>query len=265
MSTAGTQAWRSTWLVARTIGLEAVRRGEVYAVVGISVVLIALARYIGAADLQGLGKFYREVALQVMNSATALLVVYLAARQLPREFEWRTLHVLLAKPLSRWGFLVGKFAGVVLAGIFCYLLFMLVFLLGHWALGVSLNYALFAQAVYLQILSLSVLTALTLCLSMVLTLPAAITIGALLFLLSQVFLNLMSFLYDHVGPVQQAVLLVLHYLIPQLTLLDLSAKVVHEVWPPLPFLPMVALTAYALAYIGIFLGLTYLLFRRRPL
>jgi ABC-type transport system involved in multi-copper enzyme maturation permease subunit len=227
--------------------------------------VILAARAMTGLDLPGLAKFYREVSLQAMNIATSLTIIYLAARQLPREFEWRTLHVLLAKPMDRFSFVAGKFLGVMLAGAFCYALFMAVFLIGHLATGGELTFLLFAQAVYLQLLGFAVLASLTLFLSMVLSsVQATVTIGALLYLTSQVFLNLMSFIYDYLGPVQQAILLVIHYLIPQLTLFDASAKVVH-VWPALSWLPLAALTGYGLAYTTVFLAATYLLFRRRAL
>lgn len=265
---------RKIGLVSKTIWIEAVRRREIYAIVLISVGLILGARSLNFFGLEGFTKFYREVALRTMNVATSLTVILLAARQLPREFESRTIYPLLAKPLGRWTFLLGKFVGVLLAGIFCYLLFMVVFLSGLLVQKVEFNWVLFGQFVYLQFWSFAILASLTCMLSLLLNVDAAVTVSLIVYLSSQVFLNLMSTLYDYVGAVQQAAIVALHYLIPQLTLFDASAKVVHSatlpggttvLWPSLAPWALFALTIYAAAYSALYLGIAYLLFRRRPL
>jgi len=253
------------WLIARTILLEAVRRQELYVIVLISVALLGGLRFVKFFDIEGLGKFYREVSLKTMNLATALTAILLAARQLPREFKNRTLYPLLAKPVSRLDFLLGKFFGVMLAAGFCYGLFMLVFLAGSLTLRAKMNYPLFVQAVYLQAWSIAVLVAMTFVLSLLFNTDAAITLSAILCLSSQVLMTLMSYLYDYVGRAQQWGLLALHFLVPQLTLFDLSAKIVHEIWPPIPAWAVWRLTLYGAGYTAVFLALAYLLFRRRPI
>ena len=110
---------RNSLLISRTVLVEAVRRKEIYAIVLISLMLIAATMTVNFFKLEGLAKFYRETGLQIMSIATALSVIVLAARQLPREFESRTIYPLLAKPVSRFQFLMGKILGVLLAAAFC--------------------------------------------------------------------------------------------------------------------------------------------------
>ncbi len=265
---------RNTWLIARTIWIEAIRRREIYATVLIALALIVATRLLRFFEVEGLWKFYREISLRVMNLATSLTVILLAARQLPREFERRTLYPLLARPLGRWNFLLGKFLGVMAAAAFCYGLFMAIFLVGQATTGTALNAALFVQFVYLQFWNFAVLAALAFLLSLIFNVDAAMTIALVLYIFSQVFLNLMSFLYDGLGALQQRLLLLLHYVIPQLTLFDASGKVVHSMigpggeallWPSLAGWAIGQLTVYGLLYTGLYLGAAYALFRRRPL
>lgn len=267
-------ALRNIALVARTIWIEAFRRKEIYAIVLISVGLILGSRSISFFGLEGFSKFYREVALRTMNVATSLTVILLAARQLPREFENQTIYPLLAKPIGRWNFLLGKFAGVQIAGTFCYGLFMIVFVSGIVFQRVEFNWLLFGQFVYLQILSFAVLASLACMLSLLVNVDAAVTLSIVLYLCSQIFMNLMSTAYDYVGAVQKGAIIALHYLVPQMTLFDASAKVIHSMtlddgttvlWPALAPWSLIAMTAYALVYTSVFLGLAYILFRRRPL
>jgi len=256
---------RNLWLVARTIGIEAIRRKEIYAIVLVSLVLIAGLRLVKVFDVEGLGKFYREISLKVMNVATALTVILLAARQLPREFQNRTLYPLMAKPVRRDNFLLGKFLGVMIAATLCYALFMVVFLVGSLTIKSPVNTGLFLQFVYLQFWNFAVLGGLAFLLSLLLNIDAAITICILLYVFSQVLMTLMSYIYDYITPWQQTFLLGLHFIVPQLSLFDLSAKVVHGIWPPVAAWAFGALTAYGAVYTILYLSGSYLLFRRRAL
>lgn len=256
---------RNLWLVAKTIAIEAVRRKEIYAIVLVSLVLIGGLRMVKFFDLEGLGKFYREISLKLMNVATALTVILLAARQLPREFQNRTLYPLLAKPIGRNNFLLGKFLGVMFAAAFCYGLFMIVFLIGSMTIKLPINNELFLQFIYLQFWNFAVLGGMAFMLSLLLNIDAAITISILLYLSSHVLMTLMSYIYDYLDLWQQTLILGLHFIVPQLTLFDLSAKVVHEVWPPIASWAIWVLTGYAAVYTILYLSASCLLFRRRAL
>jgi ABC-type transport system involved in multi-copper enzyme maturation permease subunit len=254
------------WLVARSVLLEALRRREIYAIVLVATLLIAALMTVDFFQLEGLTKFYREVALSIMSTATGLTVIVLAARQLPREFETRTIYPLLAKPIGRLPFLLGKLLGTMLAAAFCFALFMGVYILGTLYLRGDIPWGLFVQYVYLQFLLLLVLATLGFWLSMLLNLDAAITIGAIFFLFASQFTTMTSYIYDYTSPLGQKAILALTYAIPQLTLLDLSEKAVHaQFWDPLSLRTMVELTFYGLFYATIYFGLAMAWFRRRPL
>jgi hypothetical protein len=103
-------------------------------------------------------------------------------------------------------------------------------------------------------------------LSMVLNLDAAITIGALFYALAAMITSVSTFIYDMVSAWQQTVLLVLTYVIPQLTLFDLSEKATHaSAWEPLGWSTMGMLTIYGMIYVVSFFSLGVLSFYRRPL
>lgn len=257
---------KSVWLIARSVLTEAIRRKEIYAIILASMLLIGAVMTVDFFQLQGLTKFYREIALKVMSFATALTVIVLAARQLPREFETRTIYPLLAKPISRLSFLAGKLLGVMLAASFCFALFMAIYVCGALYLGNRIPIALFAQYIYLQMLMMLILAALSFWLSMVAHLDAAITIGFIFYAASSVLTTAISFLYDYVSAVGKVALVVLNFIVPQLTLFDLSSKAVHaETWGPIGLTPMVVLTAYGLFFAAVYFALALLTFRRRAL
>ncbi|MCX7625191.1 MAG: ABC transporter permease subunit [Candidatus Sumerlaeaceae bacterium] len=257
---------RAIWLIARSVLLEAVRRKEIYAIVLISCLIIAGIMSIDFFGLRGLTKFYCEVSLQVMSTAAALTTIALAARQLPREFEARTIYPLLAKPVSRMSFILGKLLGVMLAAAFCFALFMAIYIGGTIYMGGRISPLLILQYVYLQLLGLLILATLAFCLSLWLNFDAAMTIGAVLYFAASIIMTSISYLYDFVGSVGKLVLKASLYGLPQLRLVDLSEKVVHsDVWSPIPAWAIAALTCYAFVYSGLYLALAYISFRRKPL
>ena len=271
---------RASWLIAKSVLIEAVRRKEIYTIVSVAVGVILFTGTIHFFGFGNLSKFYREVSLKIMNVATALAVIILAARQLPREFESRTIYPLLAQPIGRFSFLFGKFLGVFLAGCFCYSIFISIFLVGMKYLGATLNWSLFAQAVYFQLLGLGVVASIAFMLSLLLNVDAAITVSVLLFGLGGALTSAIDYIYDSFSrlgvfsvpwfgrelstSVGGLFIRLLNYSIPQFSLFDMSAKVVHgTTWKPVASWVVWELTLYAAVFMVVFLGLSHQLFRRR--
>ena len=246
---------RTIQLIARTVLLEAIRRKEVYVVVIGSLLLIGAVMTVDFFGLEGVSKFYREVALKVMGVATGLTVIFLGARQLPREFETRTIYTLLAKPVSRLEFLAGKLAGVMLSAMFCFALFMAAYVIGAIYIGSEIPWGLFLQYIYLQMIQMLILATLSFWLSMILNLDAAISISVLFYFLAATLVSMTTYLYYVVDPISRIILTALVWGIPQLSLFDLSEKAVHaSAWSPLSFSLMATLTIYGLFYaVGLFL------------
>jgi ABC-type transport system involved in multi-copper enzyme maturation permease subunit len=258
---------RAVGLIAHSVLIEAVRRREVYAIVLITLLLIAGVMAVDFFKIEGLSKFYREIALQAMSHATALTVILLAARQLPREFESRTIYPLLSKPVSRTAFLFGKVVGVLGAALFTMGLFLLVFIGGSFYLGTPLPWMLLLQHIILQMQMFLILTSMCIWLSMVVNVDAAITMGALFYFTSAIMSRSISFLYDYTETAYERIgLVILHWILPHVSLFDLSEKITHsEAWGPVGWWAIGLLTVYAGAFSILFLGAGLWCFRRRAL
>ena len=252
--------------IARSVLLEAVRRKDIYVIVALCCGLIGLVLTVDFFGTTGLVKFYREIALKLMGVATTVAVLLLATRQLPREFELRTIYPLLARPVGRFAFLLGKGLGVCCAAAFCLALFMLLFVAGSHILGGTIHWSLLFQHLYLQMLQAAVLTAGCFLLSLALNYDAALAIGFLLAFASGLIGSASLTLYELTTVAGRVLIYMLTYALPQLILFDLSEKAVHsDIWPPLTAGTMLALTLYAVVYTGLFTTGAYALFRRRPL
>ena len=255
---------RKIWLIARTILIEAIRRKDIYVVALISAVIIAIVGVFRFFGIEGLHKFFREVSLTIMKWATAFIVILLAARQLPREFESRTIYPLLAKPLTRLHFLVGKLVGTLLAAAIAYMIFMAFFFIGQWQIGVPLVWPTFLQMIYLHFLTLAIVCALTLMLSTLMTHSATLVVAFLFFVFSERITEFIRLYYKNADDWMRHVLWVLNYVVPQLALTDLTDKVVHD-WGPVPAWVLVFWTVDAVIFVSVFFAISFLKFRKREI
>jgi hypothetical protein len=114
-----------------------------------------------------------------------------------------------------------------------------------------------------------ILAALSFMLSLVFNIDASITVGILIFILGKAWSSTIAYVYDSVAgsvPFGDLIMQGLNYVIPQLTLLDLTEKAVHEdAWGPISAQAIGMLTVYAAIYVFAFLAVSHFLFRRRPL
>lgn len=258
--------FRAIGVIARSVALEAIRRKEIHLLAVACLVLIGFTLSLDFFGLGGLVKFYREIALRLMGTFTAIAVILLAVRQLPREFEQRTIYPLLARPLPRGVFILGKAGGVLWVAITCQFVFTGIYIVGMRHLGGEIAWGLLGQHVYLQFLQMGLLTSAAFLLSLCASADAATTLVLLLYFAASVISHMALSLYELTQTVGRLLLHLLIYVLPQFVLFDLSGKVLHsEMWSPLSLSVMGLLTAYAFAYSFLYGWGAYLLFRRRPL
>jgi ABC-type transport system involved in multi-copper enzyme maturation permease subunit len=243
--------------------LEAVRRKDIYVMLILCAIIIVVTGIFNVFGVPELRKFMVDVSLSIINIFTIIITVLISARQMPYELERRTLYPMLAKPVGRAQFLLGKFLGVMEMATVALLMFFLVGSFFFIGFGISLN-EVFLQFVYLRWLSLFVVASMTLLLSLVLTHAANVTISLLICMGAATFTRTIVIVHDSVGPWQQKALTAAYWLFPHLDLFDLSKRVIHG-WPSAPAWALAYITVYALIYTTIFLGLACLRFRRQPL
>ena len=143
---------------------------------------------------------------------------------------------------------------------------MAVFVAGSLYLGSQLHFGLLAQFICLQMMQMLILASLCFWLSLVLNLDAAITIGVIFYAMSASITTATSYLYDTATQAGKAGLIALTYILPQLTLFDLSGKCVHaEAWGPIPAGVLLKVMAYGFFYVALYVGCALFVFRRKPL
>jgi ABC-type transport system involved in multi-copper enzyme maturation permease subunit len=254
---------KNIFAVAGIVIKELYRRKDFYVLFILTALICLVMASVNIFNDDKIVRYLKELCLLLIWISLLVIAVTTAARQIPAERENRTLLPLLAKPLTRWQLILGKFFGCWFAcglALICFYLFFGALAAGrehHWPL---LSYC---QAATLQWFMLGVVVALTLLGSLVFAAPSSnatiifvIAAGILLVgrNLNQVALSLPA--------PSQTIMYSIYYAIPHFELFDVRDLIVHD-WPPIPWIFFSLAILYALAYTAFFLLATCLVFHRK--
>jgi ABC-type transport system involved in multi-copper enzyme maturation permease subunit len=101
-----------TWAVAANTFREAIRERILYNLVVFAIVMTLAGLLLGQLSIRQDEKIVKDVGLAAMDLFGNLIAVFIGTGLVSKEIERRSLYPLLAKPLTRDEFLVGKFAGL---------------------------------------------------------------------------------------------------------------------------------------------------------
>jgi hypothetical protein len=93
---------------------ELVRLKVFYFLLIFALLLIGNSVFMARLSFQQEFQVLKDVSLGAMSIFTSLLAIVATAQLLPRDLEDRTIYTILAKPVPRYEYLIGKLAGVLL-------------------------------------------------------------------------------------------------------------------------------------------------------
>ena len=98
-------------IIAGNTLTEATRQKVFIIILLIGLVFIALAVFLAQFSFEEQLKFIKDTCLGVISVISTLIAITGTAQLLPNEVEHRTIYTILAKPVRRIEFLLGKFLG----------------------------------------------------------------------------------------------------------------------------------------------------------
>lgn len=249
--------------VAGVVLKEMLRRKDFYVLFIITVLISTIMLSVNIFNDDKIIRYLKELCLLLIWISTLVMTITTAARQIPAERESRTLFPLLAKPITRWQVLVGKFLGCWLAAGAALLLFYLFFGVLTFSRERTLPLVNYIQAVGLHWMLLGVLTALTLLGSLVFTAPSSnITIcfvAAAGILMLGRHLNKIALQMQEPG---RSITYAIYYLIPHLELFDVRDLIIHN-WPAIAWGPWSLALLYGMFFSALFLWVGCWVFERK--
>jgi ABC-type transport system involved in multi-copper enzyme maturation permease subunit len=249
------------WAVAANTFRETVRERVLYNLVFFAIIMTAAGLLMRQLSIRQDEKIIKDIGLAAMEIFGTLIAIFIGVGLVAKEIERRSLHPLLAKPLNRDEFFLGKFAGLG----FTLLVNVLVMAAGLaatlFATGRRVDPNL-VKAVYPIYLGLLLVVALALLFSTLSSsaLAAVFTVGMVVAgRFSDVVRNMRE-----VAPGAPAWLVrCLYYALPNFRNFDFKDRVAYG--DPVPLAALGAVTAYAAVYIAVVLLLGLSAFRSREL
>jgi ABC-type transport system involved in multi-copper enzyme maturation permease subunit len=255
----------SAAVVAWNTFREAVRDRVLYNLVFFALLMIAAAILVGEISLGIDREVIVTLGLTAISLIGLLMAVFIGVGLVSKEMDKRTLYAVLAKPVRRWEFLLGKFLGLLLtltvntaamaAGLFVALLYV--------KRSLAASDAVVLVAVYFILLKLALVVALALLFSCYTTPLLAILFTAGLYIAGLFVGAMRNVRSDLMAPALRTFLGWLSYLLPNFSNFDVMASAAHD--RAIPAMLALQNTAYAILYCGIVLAVASAVFSRRNL
>ena len=249
------------WAVAANTFRETVRERVLYNLVFFALIMTLCGLLMGQLSIRQDEKILKDIGLAAMEMFGTLIAIFIGVGLVAKEIERRSLHALLAKPLSRDEFFLGKFTGLGFTLLVNVVLMSAGLALTLLATGRRADPQLLF-AIYPIYLGLLLVVALAVLFSTLTStvLAAVFTVGMVIAgRYSDVIRNM-----QEVRPDAPSWLLsFLYYALPNFRSFDFKDRVTHG--DPVSWAAMGWVTAYAAAYIGIVLIVGLFAFRSREL
>jgi ABC-type transport system involved in multi-copper enzyme maturation permease subunit len=239
---------------------EAVRRKVQVNLLLFALLLVIVSLVLSQLTIGEMHRIAADLGLTAMEAMGSLIAVFLGASLVAGDIERRILYPVIAKPLSRAEYLLGRYLGLAatlllnLAAMGVTLAVMLVLASGSWrALDAALLSALAMMAVqFLVVAAIAVLFSAVTTTTLAAIFALALTIAGRLS-------NDLRTLWEGPGAKLGQVL---WYVLPNLSALSLNEAVIYHAPPPASAWLAVV---YALLYAGAALALAAAVFERRDL
>ena len=256
---------RRAAVVALNTFREAVRDRVLYNLVFFALLMIAAAIAVGQISIGIEQIVIVSLGLSAISVIGLLISVFLGVALVSKEMDKRTLHALLAKPVRRWEFLLGKFGGLVLTLTVNTAAMALGLLLAMLYVKHSLERsdATVLVAVYFILLKLALIVALALLFSCFTTPLLAILFTAGLYTVGLYVQELRNLPLELLSPAMTAFTKWLSYLLPNFENFNVMAMAAHG--RAVPGTLILQNTLYTVVYCTIVLAIASVVFSRRNL
>lgn len=260
-------------LIAVNVFRESVRDKVLYNLVFFAVLMISASYLLGQLTAGQDVKIIKDLGLAATSLFGLFIAVFIGIGLVSKEVERRSVYGLLAKPVRRHQFIVGKYLGLVLTlavniAVMALALYVVLAYMSWVEIEAykaaweapALDPALL-KAVSLIFVELCLITAVALFFSTFSSpiLSAVLTFGV--YIVGHFNTDLKNFERVVDSPVAAAMARGAYYVLPNLAPFDIKADVVHG--QPVPWMYMLLTTGYGLVYITMLVLAAMLIFSRR--
>jgi Cu-processing system permease protein len=256
---------RRAGIVALNTFREAVRDRVLYSLVFFGLLMIAAAILVGQISIGIENTVIVTLGLSAISMIGLLIAIFIGVALVSKEMDKCTLYALLAKPVRRWEFLLGKFGGLVLTlavNTAAMALGLLVVML-YMKHSLQRSDTAVLVAVYFILLKLALVVALALLFSCFTTPLLAILFTVGLYIVGLYVQELRDLPFEVMSPAMSSFTKSLSYLLPNFENFNVMAMAAHG--RAVPGALIVQNTLYTAIYCTIVLTAAAAVFSRRNL
>lgn len=246
--------------IALTTFREAVRDRILYTILAFAFLLIGASVILATLSIGQEAKIVKDLGLASSSLFGTFIAIFLGIGLVSKEIERRTLYAIVAKPIYRFQFLLGKYIGLVLTllvtvGVMALLVFALAWTVdGRWTPGLLLASAL-------DFLALMIVTAVAILFSTFSTPTLSAMFTLAVFVIGRLSGDLRSFAEQFAGPGLRQALEGMYLILPDLSRFQIGPHIVYGL--PIASTEVLMAAAYGLAYILVLLLVAIGIFERR--
>lgn len=263
------------WPIALITFKEGIRNRAIYGISLFALLLLIANLLVSGMMFQSAGKAAVDMALSAVSLSGLLLVLFVGINLIAKDLDRRTIYMVLARPISRAQYIVGKFFGLVLLiaaamavlSIFACLSLIMVkaanpgyFDRFSWPL-------VFLGLVFIgfMLILLSAISFLFASFSSTSFITLALTIIS--YIIGQSLVHIKALVEAphasgiEVSALTAALVRTAYYVFPNLSFFDIKLQVAHGLSIPLPYIFWTV--AYGIFYTALVIGLAAFIFRKK--
>lgn len=248
--------------VAHTVWLEVIRKKDVYVLLILLATLLLLLVSLNIFGLGGLVRYVQDVGLLMVWILGWILAVSVSSRQLPQEETRGTIYPLLAKPITRFELVVGKWLGSWTIVSTAALLFYGVVIAVTLVKGGGFDPVALFQGYLLHCVNLGIIAAIAVTFSTRMNQDAAASLSYVVTAASFLVIPRVPELMAEASKFSSGMLMFLYNVLPHFEVFDMRKRIVHDYGPAAWDTFFLALV-YGGVLISLFILIGWLVYREK--
>jgi ABC-type transport system involved in multi-copper enzyme maturation permease subunit len=239
---------------------ENLRDKILYNLVFFGLMLIGSSILLGSLTIGEQDKITKDLGLASINAFGVLIAIFVGIGLVSREIEKRTIYSIIAKPIPRYQFLLGRYSGLALTLFVNTAIMTVGFVLVLLLASVSLNMGLM-KAIGLIFLELLLITAVAIMFSTFTTPTLSATFSLAIYVIGHLTGDLKALGDRLENDLVSGVLNFLYYILPNLEYFNIKSEAVHGIRISWSYLLMTV--SYGVTYAAFVMVAACMIFQRR--
>lgn len=263
------------WPLALITFKEGIRNRTFYGVSLIALAFLGFSLFISVMVIQDIGAIGVTMGLSAISLCGLLVVFFVGTNLMAKDIDRRTIALVLARPVSRSAYVLGKFLGMLLLILatvlivgFLSFLMLLTLKTSYPASFERISWWSFVLAIAFNMISLTILTSISFLFASVTSSSfVTLTLTILVYVIGQSLSDVRSLVENREGiivsvsPLTKAIVSIAYYAFPNLSLFDFKLHAAHGL--VMPTSTVIWTSVYGFLYIGFAISLAAVLFRRK--